>query len=85
MQEIKIVKTEKDEIIGRMKTFYYEMSGDEIGDLAAEHWFEFMKKEVGPFFYNKGIEDSKQMLMEKMLHLEEDLYALKRPLQTIRK
>jgi uncharacterized protein (DUF2164 family) len=76
---IKIPKEQKDEIVSRIQTFYYEQTGDEIGQLAAENWFEFFYKEVGPVFYNQGIMDSKDVLMDKMLLLEEDLYALKRP------
>ncbi|MCA1062967.1 DUF2164 domain-containing protein (plasmid) [Cytobacillus spongiae] len=75
----KIPKEQKDTMIERIQTFHYEQTGDEIGDLGAENWFDFFMKEIGPFLYNQGVEDSKSVLMDKMLLLEDDLYALKRP------
>ncbi|WP_240189953.1 DUF2164 domain-containing protein [Bacillus sp. P14.5] len=78
---IKMTKEEKEEIIGRIQTFHYEQHGEEIGMLGAENLFEFFTRELGPYFYNKGIMDSKDVLMDKVLMLEEDLYALKRPIK----
>ncbi|WP_409250991.1 DUF2164 domain-containing protein [Bacillus sp. SCS-153A] len=78
---IKMPKEEKDEIIGRIQTFHYEQHGEEIGNIGAENLFEFILKELGPYFYNKGVMDSKEVLMDKMLLLEDDLYALKRPIK----
>ncbi|MCP3738968.1 DUF2164 domain-containing protein [Rossellomorea sp. BNER] len=77
---IRLKKEEKDDLRGRIQTYYYEQTGDEIGELAAEHWLEFIIKEIGPYLYNQAVTDSKDVLMDKMLQLEEDLYALKRPL-----
>jgi uncharacterized protein (DUF2164 family) len=79
MMFTKIPKEQKDEMIGRIQRFHYEQTGDEIGDLGAENWFDFFMIEIGPFLYNKGVMDSKDVLMDKMLLLEDDLYALKRP------
>jgi uncharacterized protein (DUF2164 family) len=80
----KIPKEQKDAMIERIQTFYYEQTGDEIGDLGAENWFDFFMKEIGPYLYNQGVMDSKDVLMDKMLLLEDDLYALKRPVDTTR-
>ncbi|MCA1054455.1 DUF2164 domain-containing protein [Rossellomorea aquimaris] len=80
MSYTKLPKEAKDEMIQRIQTFHYEQTGDEIGDLGAENWLDFFLKEIGPFLYNQGIEDSKQVLMDKMLLMEDDLYALKRPI-----
>ncbi|RIW35083.1 DUF2164 domain-containing protein [Bacillus salacetis] len=81
MLVIKMSKEEKEEIIGRIQTFHYEQHGEEIGNIGAENLFEFFMKELGPYFYNKGIMDSKEVLMDKMLQVEDDLYALKRPVE----
>jgi uncharacterized protein (DUF2164 family) len=78
---IKMSKEEKEEIIERIQTFHYEQHGEEIGMIGAENLFEFFMKELGPYFYNKGVMDSKEVLMDKMLQLEDDLFALKRPIK----
>jgi uncharacterized protein (DUF2164 family) len=78
---IKMSKEEREEIISRIQSFHYEQHGDEIGLIGAENMFEFFVKELAPYFYNKGVMDSKNVLMDKMLLLEEDLYTLKRPIK----
>ncbi|TYS75248.1 DUF2164 domain-containing protein [Rossellomorea aquimaris] len=82
MMFTKIPKEQKDTMIERIQMFYYEQTGDEIGGLGAENWFDFFMKEIGPYLYNQGVMDSKDVLMDKMLLLEDDLYALKRPVNT---
>lgn len=78
---IKLPKEEKDELLGRIQAFHYEQHGEEMGMIGAENLLEFILKELGPFFYNKGVSDSKDVLMDKMLLLEDDLFALKRPIK----
>ena len=82
MMFTKIPKEQKDTMIERIQTFYYEQTGNEIGDLGAGNWFDFFMKEIGPYLYNQGVMDSTDVLMDKMLLLEDDLYALKRPVNT---
>ncbi|MGM0845320.1 MAG: DUF2164 domain-containing protein [Bacillota bacterium] len=81
MLPIKMPKEEREEIISKIQTFHYEQHGEEVGTLGAENLLEFFMRELGPYVYNKGIMDSKDVLMDKMLMLEEDLYALKRPIK----
>ncbi|WP_456274421.1 DUF2164 domain-containing protein [Bacillus sp. AK031] len=81
MLVIKMPKEEREEIIERIQTFHYEQHGEEMGLIGAENLFDFFVKEIGPYFYNRGIMDSKDVLMDKMLLLEEDLYSLKRPIK----
>ncbi|RLQ95415.1 DUF2164 domain-containing protein [Falsibacillus albus] len=78
MLDIKLPKEQKQLLIGRIQTYFYEDRGEEIGDLAAENFFHFILKEFGPFIYNQGVQDSKFVLEQKMENLDEDLEALKR-------
>ena len=78
---ISLQKKEKEEIIERIKDFFHEERSEEIGELAAGNFLEFITKEIGPYFYNKGILDAKQMVELKMVSLEEDLLSLERPIR----
>jgi uncharacterized protein (DUF2164 family) len=35
---------------------------------------------MGPHFYNQAIKDAKQVIDEKLISLEDDLYSLERPI-----
>ncbi|TCT26858.1 uncharacterized protein (DUF2164 family) [Melghiribacillus thermohalophilus] len=69
---------QKQDCKTRIKEFFYRERGEEIGDLAADHIYQFVQEELGMYFYNRGVEDAKGMMEQKLISLEEDLESLKR-------
>ncbi|WP_410511502.1 DUF2164 domain-containing protein [Paenibacillus sp. BR2-3] len=78
---IKLPKEEKDEIIDNVRTYFENERSEIIGDLAAEQLIDFMIKELGPYIYNKAITDARVMLNERINQIEDELYALEKPVQ----
>jgi len=78
---IQLKREEKEELIESIKEFFYEERSEEIGNLAAGNFLEFITKEIGPYFYNQGTRDAKHMVEMKMVSLEEDLLSLERPIR----
>ncbi|MDY0408983.1 DUF2164 domain-containing protein [Virgibacillus soli] len=76
---MKFPNENKRQIIEMVKDYYNNEHGMEIGDLAAENFFDFIYKEIGPYFYNQGVRDAKSILEQKIMNLEEDLASLERP------
>ncbi|MBS4208394.1 DUF2164 family protein [Bacillus sp. FJAT-50079] len=68
----------KREMIREIQTFFLEERGEEIGEIAAEICFEFIKDRLGPVFYNMAIHDARDIVEQRMQTLEEDLYALEK-------
>lgn len=59
---------------------YFELERDEqLGELAADQLLHFMIQELGPFMYNRGVEDARLMVEQKVMNLDEDLLSLERP------
>jgi uncharacterized protein (DUF2164 family) len=79
--DIKLSKESKQDIIHEIQAYFHLEREDEIGDLGAELLLDFFLKQIGPHFYNKGVNDAKDMLMDRMVSMEVDLEALKRPLR----
>ncbi|MCQ6275459.1 DUF2164 domain-containing protein [Bacillus sp. V3B] len=77
---IRLPKENKDQIKDNLKEFFYNERSEEIGDLAAENVLDFILKEVGPYLYNQGVKDAKDMFEQKMISLEEDIQSLERPI-----
>lgn len=75
----KFTKETKEEMIGRIQFFFLNERGEEIGNLAAEQFLDFISAEMASYFYNEGIEDAIKSLQSRMENLEEDLYTLKKP------
>ncbi|MBS4195413.1 DUF2164 family protein [Lederbergia citri] len=70
----------KREMIREIQQFFWEERGEEIGEIAAEAFFEFIKDRLGPVFYNAAIRDAREIAEQRMQTLEEDLYALEKRL-----
>lgn len=72
-------KEEREYVIARVQE-YFELERDEqIGELAADQFVQYMMDELGPFLYNKGIHDARQMVEQKVINIDEDLLSLERP------
>jgi uncharacterized protein (DUF2164 family) len=77
---IRIPNENKEEIIRSLQNYFYNERSEEIGNIAAENLLDFILKEIGPYFYNQGVKDTKEMVEQKMLSLEEDILSLERPI-----
>ncbi|WP_257997862.1 DUF2164 domain-containing protein [Salimicrobium jeotgali] len=71
----------KQEMKERIQYYIYEEHGEEIGELAAENWLHFFAEELAVPFYNQGVADASEMMNQKIMSIEEDLEALKRPVK----
>jgi uncharacterized protein (DUF2164 family) len=77
---IRIPKENKDQIKEELKEYFYHERSEEIGDLAAENMLDFILKEIGPYFYNQGVKDAKEMVSQSVAGIEEDIESLERPI-----
>ena len=69
-------KDRRDSCIKQIITFFKEKRDEEIGVIAAEDILDFFLQSVGEDIYNKGIEDSKEVLKKRFDDLELDLDLL---------
>lgn len=81
MNPIKLPRERKEHIMEQVKQYFAEERAEELGDIGAEQLIDFMIKELGPLLYNQAVQDARKLLLERMAALEDDLYALERPVQ----
>ncbi|NGP57223.1 DUF2164 domain-containing protein [Paenibacillus thiaminolyticus] len=81
MNPIKLPRERKEHIMEQVKQYFAEERSEELGDIGAEQLIDFMIKELGPLLYNQAVQDARKLLLERMAALEDDLYALERPVQ----
>ncbi|QUH30967.1 DUF2164 domain-containing protein [Vallitalea guaymasensis] len=66
---------EKQEIIkGLIKEYFYEERDEELGDLAAMLFMDFIIEKIGPEIYNEAINDCVKVMGDKV----EELYGLEK-------
>jgi uncharacterized protein (DUF2164 family) len=77
--QLKFPHEQKEQVIANIQGYFDDERAEELGHLAAESLLEFMIKEIGPLIYNQAISDSRDLIIEKMASIEEDLYVLEKP------
>ena len=66
MSEITFSTEEKAEIIQKVQKYFNQELDQEIGSFDAEFLIDFFAKEVGPYFYNRGLYDAQQLVTERV-------------------
>ncbi|MGR6430371.1 DUF2164 domain-containing protein [Rhizobium sp. PAMB 3182] len=78
MKPIEFPKEEKLALARRLQDYLQEEVDVEIGQLGAEFMLDFIAKEIGVHFYNRGLRDAQAVVTAKMEDVVEAIYLLER-------
>jgi len=73
MSDFKFTFEEKRQMKIKIQHFFEESRNEKLGDLASELIFDFISRELGPLFYNIGINDAYKLMnyrVEELFELE---------------
>lgn len=79
MSNIELSREQTDHLVSKIKDYFDQELGQDIGGFEAEFLIQFLAREVGPYFYNKGLTDARQLLHEKIEDLGYLLQELEKP------
>ncbi len=79
MKEIEFTPDQKERIISKVKTYFADELQQDIGGFEAEFLLDFFAREIGPYFYNRGLFDAQQVFNEKLEDLGYLLQELEKP------
>lgn len=79
MSDIELSREQTDYLVSKIKDYFEQELGQDIGGFEAEFLIQFLAREVGPYFYNKGLTDAQQLLNEKMEDLGYLLQEMEKP------
>lgn len=82
---LKLPREQKEQLIERVQSYFYEERSEELGELSAELLIDYMIKELGPVIYNLAIQEAIVTVRERMSSLEEDLHAMEKSLAVKRR
>lgn len=71
-ERIKLSKETRAHMIEEIKRYFFNEREEELGDLAAGLFLDFITKELAPEFYNQGVYDSSNYMRDKL----EDLLSI---------
>ena len=78
-------KQEKEAIIGRIREYVSQEMDQEIGQFEAGSLLNFFSEEIGPFFYNKGIQDGQAIVQKRVDDILGAIESLEKPVHQGRK
>ncbi|WP_406828768.1 DUF2164 domain-containing protein [Microbulbifer sp. ARAS458-1] len=79
VKEIEFTKDQKERMAAKIKSYFMDELQQDIGGFEAEFLIDFFAKELGPFFYNRGIYDAQQVFLEKAEEVGYVIQELEQP------
>ncbi|RLQ20852.1 DUF2164 family protein [Seongchinamella sediminis] len=79
MTDINFSKEETDVMASKIKRYFNDELDQEIGAFEAEFLIDFIAKEMGPYFYNRGLSDAHTLFSEKAEEIGYLVQELEKP------
>ena len=79
MPDIDFSKDEKAIFIRKVQLYFNEELGQQIGQFDAEFLIDFVSRELGAYYYNRGLQDAQAELMAKLDDVQDAIYQLEQP------
>lgn len=80
MSKVEISRDEIEKIVSKIKRYFADELEQDIGAFEAEFLINFFEKEIGPYFYNKGLSDAHTVFSEKTEEISYLLQELEKPI-----
>lgn len=84
MALIEFSKEEKEILVERIKVYFDENLNQELGQFEAEFLLNFFVDEIGPYFYNSGVNDARAQVHKQLDNIDEFLDSLEKPTEFIK-
>ena len=78
MKPITFSREETADIVAKLRVYFRDELEAELAALPAEMLLDFLGREIGPFFYNRGLHDARAVVTAKVEDITEAIYGLER-------
>lgn len=79
MDKIEFSRQEKELMARKVKVYFRDELNQDIGGFDAEFLVDFFAREMGGFFYNRGLSDAETLISEKVSEISDLLLELEKP------
>ena len=76
MAKIEFPDDQKDIIVSKIQRYFNQELEQDIGQFDAEFLLDFFSKEMGSFYYNKGLYDAQTIIASKVDTITDAIYEL---------
>ncbi|MDP2562332.1 DUF2164 domain-containing protein [Psychrobium sp. 1_MG-2023] len=78
MSDVEFTNQEKEAIVEKLQSYFEAELQQEIGQFDAEFLLDFFSKEVGGYYYNRGLHDARAIFESKIELIDDDIYAIEK-------
>jgi len=71
MSTIKFSSTETEQLVTKIQSYFAKELEQDLGQFDAEFLLDFFSKEVGAYFYNRGLFDAQTVIAAKLDNISE--------------
>ena len=79
MSNIKFSNQEKEQLVNKLQKYFERELEQEIGQFDAEFLLDFISRELGSFYYNRGLYDAQNIIGDRVEQISEAIYELEQP------
>lgn len=84
MPEIRFGSEEKAALVGKLQRYFDSELHQRLGQFDAEFLLDFIDREMGAYFYNRGLYDAQTILAKRLDELQDAILQLERPTEASR-
>ncbi|WP_394176990.1 DUF2164 domain-containing protein [Thalassotalea litorea] len=78
MSDIEFTNTEKEAMVEKLQSYFNMELDQELGQFDAEFLLDFFSKELGAYYYNRGLHDARAIFEERVQTIDDDIYAIEK-------
>ena len=78
MSKLDFTKDEIDSMVVKLQAYFSSDLEQELGQFDAEFLLDFFSKEIGAYYYNRGLHDARVIFESKIEAIDEALYAIEK-------
>jgi uncharacterized protein (DUF2164 family) len=83
MSEIKFSKEDKEVLVQKLKRNFSAEMDQDVGQFECEFFLDFISKEIGSYYYNKGLSDAQVIIAAKIGDISDALYDSEVPTHSV--
>jgi len=84
MSSIEFSSEEKNILVHQIQDYFHNELSEEIGQFDAEFLLDFFSKKIGPYHYNRGLQDARTLIEENVQNLSQTFYEMEKVTEFIK-
>lgn len=78
MSDIEFTNQEKESMVFKLQSYFEKELEQEIGQFDAEFLLDFFSKEIGGYYYNRGLHDARAIFESRIESIDDEIYAIEK-------